>query len=72
MVSVEGDEWMDGQMGGVWMRDSGSQLLLNKLRVFLGVSGEVAFTVFIATVPVITLRPWCPCNKMMINDREER
>lgn len=32
---------------------------------------SVAFTVSSVTVPVITLCPWCPCNKMMINDREE-
>lgn len=41
MASVEGDEWMNGQMGGVWMKDGGSRLLLNKFRV-LGVSGGVS------------------------------
>lgn len=32
----------------------------------------MAFTVSTATVAVITLCPWCPCNTMKINDREGR
>lgn len=32
----------------------------------------LAFTLSSVTLPVISLCPWCPCNKMMINDRERR
>lgn len=65
--------WMDRRMGGVWMKDRGPWLSLSSSLKFLKFLGECgAFTLSSATVPVITLRPWCPCNKMMINDREGR
>lgn len=51
------DGRMEGWMGGVWMKDGGSWLLLNKFRVLVE---SVAFTLSTVTVPIITFQPLVP------------